>query len=297
MGSKDRGLRCLQTLLRLEPASVCGIVTIDDRADGRSALEGYQELAQTHGLPLVVAGNRRHSEEAIRSLAPQLCLVDGWYWLLGRELLAAVPHGFIGIHPSLLPRYRGAAPLVWSIINGDRETGVSFFTLAEAMDEGDIWAQETVTVAEDDFIADVLAKLDEKIFLVLERDYRRILSGELRPRPQAAEGVSYAAPRVPQDGLVDWTLPRDYLYNFVRAQSHPYPGAFSHYHGQQLTIWRCRKDQVPYYGRPGHVARRLADGVQVICGDNRALVLQVVSLGQGPPVAAGEVLTKVGERL
>ena len=83
----------------------------------------------------------------------------------------------------------------------------------------------------------------------------------------------------------------------MRAQSRPYPGAFCHHQRRRLTVWRCRKDEVPYYGQPGHVARRQAGGVHVICGDNHALVLQLVSLDQGPQVPAGEVLTKVGERL
>jgi len=279
VGSKQLGLRVLQEMHSLSAESLVGVLTIDDRNDTRSVFPDFHEFSSNKALQLHVAKNRKDAERIIEQLKPDLCLVVGWYWLIGPEALTAVPSGFIGIHNSLLPKYRGGSPLIWPIINGDKEVGFSFFSFTPGMDDGPIWAQGRVSVEDDDFIWDILAKLENKTIEVLRENYMHILKGTITPVEQDHTRVTYCAQRFPYDGNIDWHKPAKDVYNFVRAQSDPYPGSFTYVDGQLLRIWKARRFEETYYGTPGQVARLSDEGVYVICGDHRAIILQEVSLG------------------
>ncbi len=296
VGSKPFGLRCLEEMHRLAPGVLVGAMTLDDRADVRSAFDQIKAFCDERGVPLIVAKNRKDSEEQIRQLAPELCLVNGWYWLVGDQTLEAVPRGFLGIHNSLLPKYRGGSPLVWTMINGEKEAGLSLFSFTRGMDEGDIWAQAAVPIEREDYISDVLCKLEEKAVEILREKYLAILDGKLVPVPQDPSGVTYCAMRSPEDGLIDWNKPAEAIYNFIRAQSEPYPGAFTFLEGKKLVIWRARPEKVTYYGTPGQVARISPDGVTVIAGDNAPLILEAVEL-EGVKGPAASLIKSVKARL
>ena len=203
IGSKPFGLRCFEEMYKIDPQSAIGLVTIDDRKDSRSAYEGFHEFASTANLKICVAKSRTDLEQIIREFQPELCLVDGWYWLIGKDTLESVPHGFIGIHNSLLPKYRGGSPLVWSIINGDSQAGLTFFSFTEGMDDGDIWAQESVPIEPTDYISDVLQKIEKEGITIIQEKYLRILNGQLRPTPQNHDAATYCGSRTEGDGLID----------------------------------------------------------------------------------------------
>jgi methionyl-tRNA formyltransferase len=279
LGSKQLGLRVLQEMHLLSPATLMGVVTIDDTTDTRTKFADFQVFAERHGVELRVAKNRKHSEQIIEELKPDLCLVVGWYWLISNAVLDTVPFGFIGIHNSLLPRFRGGSPLIWPIIRGEREVGFSFFSLAPGLDDGPIWAQGSVSVAEDDYISSVLKRLEEKAIDVLRDTYPRLLGCSIKPVEQNHELATYCAQRFPGDGNINWHEPARAVYNFIRAQSDPYPGAFTYLEGRELRIWKARLFRNPYLGTPGQVARRASDGVYVICGDDRAIILEEMESG------------------
>src|SRR5207247_3105838 len=115
LGSKNLGLRCAERLAATGSHGLGGIVTIDDRSDIRTEFDGFASVAEKYGIELFVAGSRKESEEIVRRLHPDLGVIVGWYWLLTPALLDSAPNGFIGLHNSLLPRYRGFSPLVWSL--------------------------------------------------------------------------------------------------------------------------------------------------------------------------------------
>jgi methionyl-tRNA formyltransferase len=276
LGSKLLGAAFLAALHRLEPGVLIGAITIDDRHDTRTAFDQISAYCQAHGIALSVARNRTHSEALIRELAPELCMVSGWYWLLSPGILASVPHGFIGSHFSLLPKYRGGSPLVWALINGEPEVGVSFFSFVEGVDAGRIWAQERVPVGPDDYVSDVLARLEAATLATLDSRYRAILNGEVQAVDQDNSGATYCAMRSPCDGEIYWRSPAAHVYNFIRAQSQPYPGAFTWLEGNRITIWRARRDDAIHYGTPGQVAMVTRDGVHVICGDHHAIIVEAV---------------------
>jgi methionyl-tRNA formyltransferase len=279
MGSKQLGLRVLREMYSLSPETLIGALTIDDTNDTRTALSGFQSFSNESNLELHTAKNRKQSEQIIEDLKPDLCLVVGWYWLISNRVIDAVPRGFIGIHNSLLPYFRGGSPLIWQIISNEKEVGFSFFSFTQSMDDGPIWAQGSVLVEEHDYISHVLRKLEDKTVEVLREKYPLILNGDIRPVEQQHELATYCAQRFPNDGNIDWHKPAHDTYNFIRAQSDPYPGAFTYFEAQMLKIWKAKMFEGKYYGTPGQVARITADGVYVICGDNSAIILEDVELG------------------
>ena len=296
IGSKRLCLRMLEHLLAIDARAIVGLVTFDDAMDTRSELSALRALGQRRGLPVHVADNRRHAEAIVGEIAPDLCLVLNWYWLIGAETLARVPRGFLGVHYSPLPRYRGTSPVVWQMINGEADVWYSVFTLGAGMDEGDLWAQDRVVLGPDDRIGEVLQRLEDAVLRTFDSLYPALLAGTARATPQPDVPATYCAARQPDDGGIDFTQSAQRCHDFIRAQAQPYPGAFTMLGDERLTIWRARPSTVTYYGRPGQVAQVAPDGVTVICGDNRPLVLLDVGW-RGEIVSAASVIRSIKVRL
>jgi methionyl-tRNA formyltransferase len=295
LGSKSIGLSLLRAVVALAPGSVCAVVTLDDRGDNRSELESIERVASDCGLPLRVARNRAHAEGLVRAEMPHLCLVAGWYWLFSPEVLSSVPEGFIGIHNSVLPKYRGGSPLVWALINGETEVGVSFFSLRQGIDDGPVWLQATIPVGPEEYVGEVLQRLETETIRVFHDGFPRILSGRLTPHEQEHAKATYCAQRTPEDGEIDWSRRASSVFDFIRAQSRPYPGAFTFLEQQKLMVFRASPVTHRYDGTPGQVARRDGDGVVVVCGEGSALRLDEVDVGVGP-IGAGRAVNSIGMR-
>lgn len=277
LGSKRLGLLAAERLHTLAGDALMAVVTVDDRDDVRSQHAALLEFGSRTGVPVHVPDGRQASETCLRELAPDCVFVVGWYWLLSPELLRSVPYGFIGVHNSLLPQYRGFSPLVWAMINGEKEAGYSIFSLTEGVDDGPLWAQERIPLGPTDYVGDVLARLEHAAVDRIGHVYEGIAGGTLVPRPQSEAGATYCARRGPGDGRIDWTQPAHRIHDFVRALSDPYPGAFTVLAGEKLTIWRADLFGPPFYGAPGQVTRLAADGSAVVTtGDGGALVLREV---------------------
>ncbi len=293
LGSKSLCLNAVERLAVIAPGTIAGIVTYDDSEEGqRSVLTELRETAKRLDLTFVVAGDR----QAAASLPPldaDLVLVLGWYWLIRPEAFAMAP--YIGVHYSRLPAYRGGAPLVWQMINGESEAWYSIFTLTPGMDEGELWGQGSVPIGPTDYVGDVSVALERAVLDHFDTLYPALLDGTATSSPQCGD-VSYAAARVPEDGLIDWTQPAYNVETFIRAQSKPYPGAFTYLDRKKLTIWRAERCDVTYYGTPGQVARVQPDGVTVICGNCEAIRVTCVGW-EGTDRRASEVLRSIRTRL
>jgi methionyl-tRNA formyltransferase len=276
IGSKLLGLRCLLAMEHAVPDSVCAVVTLDDRADARSAYERFQIF--TNGrMPLHTLWQQNELGPLLKEYSPDLVFVCGWYRMIPEALLSVPPLGFAGIHFSLLPRYRGGAPVVWSMINGERETGYSLFRLDSGMDTGPLYAQGRVIIGGDEYVGEVLARVEEAALHCLEGKFPAIVNGTAVLTAQSGEEASYAAQRLPDDGEIDWHWPQRQIYDFIRAQSRPYPGAYTLLDGKKLHIWRASFIEYIYYGTPGQIAAFDGDRAIVICGNNKALSIQETS--------------------
>jgi len=296
IGSKKFGLDCLALLSASFPSTVCAAVTVDDRNDTRTVYTGFVRLAKQNALTLHTLPRGGDLRPYLETYKPALVFVCNWYRLIAPELLAMPKRGFAGIHFSLLPQYRGGAPVAWAMINGEQSTGFSLFRIEEGMDFGPLYAQGRVAIGEDDYIADVLARLENDSLRCLEAKFPAIVDGSAVPVPQAREKASYAAQRLPEDGEIDWRRSQRRIYDFIRAQSRPYPGAYTPLEGKRLHIWRARPREGIYYGHPGQVAAFDRDEAIVVCGDDKALILQETSL-DGVPCTPKQALKSISRRL
>lgn len=289
-------MKCLEQMHRLDPKSIAAVLTLDDHDDSRSAFKQFQSYTAENKIKLYIAKDKKDSENIISQVKPEICFVVGWYWLISKKILDLVPNGFLGIHHSLLPQYRGGSPLVWALINGEKTVGTSLFSFTEGMDDGNIWAQEKVEVNKDDYITDLLEKLEGQALSIIQDKYLAILESKITPVPQKHADATFCSQRIPEDGLIDWRKNADEVYNFIRAQSEPYPGAFTYLNDEKLTIWRAHPENMTYFGKPGQVAMRSGDFVTVICGDNKPIVLEEVSI-KGSKSTAAKIIKSIKTRL
>jgi methionyl-tRNA formyltransferase len=296
LGSKSLGLNVLRALTSAAPEVVTAAITVDDSGDARSRLPEIARLCRDTDVPLHCARSREQAEQQILDQAPHLCVVACWYWLISPPLLAAVPRGFVGIHNSLLPKYRGGSPLVWALINGDREVGASVFSFRDGVDDGPIWLQVRIPVSANEYVDSVLARLESATLEAFAAALPAILAGTSTLREQDHAAATYCAQRRPADGEIDWTSPASSVFDFVRAQSPPYPGAFTTIDGRHATVLRASVFPFPMDGTPGQVARVDHTRVLVVCGSRSALELEQIDLGDGP-VAARDVLRSVHPRV
>jgi methionyl-tRNA formyltransferase len=244
-------------------------------------LAGFREKAALLGVPLTTVAKNIELADVVRRLKPAGVLVVGWYRVIDDATLAMPRIGFAGVHASLLPRYRGHSPLVWALINGEHTTGVTLFRFGAGVDDGDVIDQARFAILPDDTIAETLAKATEGTATVIERSFLSFLDGTALYIGQDHAAASYGGLRRPEDGQIDWTWPAERVHDFVRAQSRPYPGAYSRTDtGALIRIWRTARFPHPFYGVPGVVGATTVDGPLVACGDG-AVVMSDMGIEQG----------------
>ena len=295
LGSKEIGAKCLSVIKQISPESIVACITIDDRNDTRSCLDEFINL--TSSIPIHVLKHPSELSNLIIAYQPDLVFVCGWYWIIRKELLSVPKHGFVGFHFSLLPKYRGGAPVVWAIMNGEQETGFSLYRFEDGIDTGPVFAQDKVNISSDNYVNEVLLDIEKKALSSLENKYVQLLHGELSPKPQI--GIpTYCAQRLPCDGKIDLALTQHQIYNFIRAQSCPYPGAFVYMQNQKLMIWRAELDERTYYCTPGQIVAFENDNALVGCGDNKVIVLTDMQIeGDNTRATPKEIIKTINTRL
>lgn len=195
-------------------------------------------LADKYKIPLIVVdGKLNNQEELISNLNADLFLVVGWYHKIPKKIIELAPLGCIGIHSSLLPKYRGGAPLVWAMINGEKETGVSLFYFTEEIDAGDIIGQRKFSIEPTDTIREVLLKAEENGISLIEECLPKISNGTAERIKQNQQEATIYPQRNPDDGQINWEWDAVRIKNFICAQTKPYPGAFTIINGKKITIW------------------------------------------------------------
>ena len=200
----------------------------------------FSDLADQIGCEVVTLRGKINSAsylEHITRWQPDLLLVLGWYYMIPRKVRESAPLGCVGFHASLLPKYRGGAPIPWAIINGETETGVSFFYLDGNMDSGDIISQIAFDIGENDTCGTVYEKATLASIKILQEYIPQIAAGTAPRIAQDETQATYFPQRKPEDGLIDWSWNAKHIHSFIRAQTRPYPGAFTFIEGKKVTIW------------------------------------------------------------
>jgi methionyl-tRNA formyltransferase len=270
------GRRCLVAAAEAG-ADVVGIVTLPGPIDpNRSGQCAFDDIAQALGAALLETTdvNAAETVDAVRGLEPELIFVIGWSQLVRDPFLRTASAGVYGMHPTLLPRHRGRAPIPWAILSGLARTGVTLFEITDATaDAGPIVGQVDVEIARDETATTLFDKLSDAHEDLIRTHVPQLLAGTAPKIPQDARRASAWPKRTPADGIIDWETRAPYLDAWVRAQTHPYPGAFTFRGDERLVIWRAREvDRATRRGAAGTVVEVREDGPIVACGEGALLL-------------------------
>jgi methionyl-tRNA formyltransferase len=291
MGTPEFAVPSLERLIAGTEFDVVAVVTQPDRPAGRGRrpmASPVKQVAQAHGIPLLTPHRLRDNPEAIQSLydaAPDAIVVAAYGQILPPAVLEIPPHGCVNVHASLLPRYRGAAPVAAAILNGDAETGVTIMLMDEKMDHGPILAQRAIPIRSDDTQATLTQRLAQLGADLLVETLPRWVAGEIEPRPQDHEQATYAYLIKKEDGRIDWTQPAVRIERMTRAYD-PWPGAWTTFKGQVFKIIRAKVLDVEPTAEPGRVVET-PHGLAVATGDGM-LLLETVQLAGKRAMSAVE---------
>jgi methionyl-tRNA formyltransferase len=246
MGTPEFAVPSLQTLLTGED-QVVGVVTQPDQPSGRGmALHAppVKVLATAHNVPVFQPAKLREPGvlEQLQAWQPDLIVVAAYGKILPSAILTLPPHGCINVHASLLPQYRGAAPIQWAIARGESETGVTIMRISERMDTGDILLQKAIPITDTDTGGTLHDKLSQLGAEALREALRLLKQGQLVARPQNEAEATYAPLIKKEDGRIDWNQDAVTIARRIRAFN-PWPSAYTTLHGKLLKILAARPQQ------------------------------------------------------
>lgn len=313
MGTPDIACPTLQALADAPGCAVVGVVAQPDKPKGRDLRllpPPVKELALRLGVPVFQPVRAREEGfiARLRELQPDLIVVLAYGQILPQAILDIPRYGCLNVHTSLLPRWRGAAPIQWAILEGDAETGVTIMRMDAGLDTGGIVSTCATPIGPDDNAQTVHDRLGVLGAELLVRTITRYVGGEMPPRPQPVEGVTYARKLAKEDGRLDWSLPARVLHNRLRAFT-PWPGTFTFLPAQPkpliLKVWRAEIAlgdglQSPPTAKPGEVISADKAGLLIGCREGALRLVEVQKEGSrrmsaaeflaGHPIAAGVVL-------
>lgn len=295
MGSPEFGVPVLQGLHE-ERHEIAGVFCQPDKPKGRGNLfypPPVKLAAQELGLKVYQPATLKSDEsfELVKSLNPDLIVVAAYGKILPKRILDAPRFGCINIHASLLPKYRGAAPIQWAIIKGEKETGVTIMQMDEGIDTGDILLQEKIEIAAEDTslsIHDKLAGLGREMII---RALKLLEVGGLTRMKQNHEEASYAPMLSKEMGEIDWTKSAEAIFNLVRGL-HPWPGTYTFINGKYLKVFppvRYGSKGKKRNPKCGEVMKTLEDGIRVECGAGWLDILEM-QLESRRRMSAGDFL-------
>lgn len=298
----QRGIRFVERLSSLAPDAALTVFSFREEPHEPPFLDALKAMTEAHGGQFHETRHVGASrwEPFWHATPPDLMLMVSWRYLVPAAVYQRVRLGAYVLHDSLLPAYRGFAPTVWSIINGEDHTGVSLFEAAEGVDTGPILAQKRVPIGPEDTIADVLPRVTETYLDLLTTYLPALLAGNVPRTAQDETQATYTCRRLPDDSRIDWAQPASVIHNLIRATTAPYPGAFTAFEGQKLIIWAAQR--LPHYLRfvgavPGRVVEvRPGAGSVVLTGDG-ALLLTDVQRADEPHRNAADILNRLSHTL
>lgn len=242
MGTPDFAVGTLQALIASDAYQVQAVFTQPDKPKGRGkavAMTPVKEVAAEAGIPVYQPVKIREPQwlEILKELAPDVIVVVAFGQIIPKSILTLPKYGCINVHASLLPMYRGAAPIQWAVINGDSESGVTTMRMDEGLDTGDMILKEVVKLEEKETGGSLFDKLSKTGAELLIRTLEAIASGTASYEKQPEESPTpYAAMLTKQDGAIDWTKSAREIECLIRGLN-PWPSAFTKFHGKTLKIW------------------------------------------------------------
>jgi methionyl-tRNA formyltransferase len=267
---------------------VSAVITRPDRPAGRGrkiAATAVKKEAQQYGLTVSQPENKGQLLEVLQKIRPQLLINVAYGMILPEAVLLLPPQGCINLHPSLLPRYRGAAPIQRAIMAGDTLTGVTILFMSMRLDAGDIILQETAALAQEENFGDIHDRLADCGATLLCKAIDLLRRGQVSAIPQDDGMAAYAPPLTREEEKINWSDPALKIFNQIRALA-PYPGAYTSFRGSRLKIWKAALPQPGQAATggsqysPGTVCRDAADSLTVQCGEGILPLLAVQPEGK-----------------
>ncbi|OBK94255.1 methionyl-tRNA formyltransferase [Mycobacterium asiaticum] len=246
-----------------------------------------EELAREHGIPVHLT-DRVDAEtiDRVRRAEPDVIVVNSWYTWMPAELYDLPPHGTLNLHDSLLPKFTGFSPVLWALISGETEFGLTVHRMDDGLDTGDILVQHALPIGPTDTGTELVMRGMDLIPGALAEALSALESGTGVWRPQNKAERTYYHKRSQRDSLIDWSWPAADLERFVRALSDPYPRPFAFYRGERIEVLEARISEARYGGTPGRVIVQegggaVVSGPEAFRGRNRALVVTLVRTADG----------------
>jgi len=215
----------------------------------------FNELSSRYKIPqykVLTNINDAENVEVLNKIKPDLILVLGWSQLLKNEIIKIPNIGVFGSHPTLLPKYRGRAPIPWTIIKGLKKSGLTFFWIDEGVDNGDILDQKEFFISEKEDATSLMEKITEIGKIMLIENLTKIEKGIItRKKQDELDFIEDWSKRTPEDGRIDWSKSAEEIHTLIRATTHPYPGAYTIYKNKKIKIWKAatEQDDVEGFGR------------------------------------------------
>ncbi|MFG2924886.1 methionyl-tRNA formyltransferase [Streptomyces sp. NPDC048305] len=302
-GYQTWGHRTLQALLD----STHEVVTVVTHPKSEHAYEkiwsdSVADLAAEHGVPVIIR-NRPDDEELFELLKdadPDIIVANNWRTWIPPRIYNLPRHGTLNVHDSLLPKYAGFSPIIWALINGEPEVGVTGHLMDETLDAGDIVVQRSVEVGPEDTATDLFHKTVDLIAPVTIGSVDLIASGQTEFTPQDRSQATFFHKRAEEDIRIDWGWQAEELHRLIRAQSAPYPAAFTYHKGKRLEILSAFVSEQRYGGTPGRIFYREGEGVVIVAGAdartgrNHGLAVTRVRTEDGLELPASEYFARMG---
>ena len=301
-GYQTWGHRTLQALIDAGH-DVALVVTHpkSDHAYEKIWADSVADLAEANDIRVLLR-NRPDDAELLAELKGadlDLIVANNWRTWLPPEIFDLPRHGTLNIHDSLLPAYAGFSPLIWALINGEPEVGLTAHMMDGELDAGDVVLQRAVPVGPADTTTDLFHRTVDLISPVTAEAIKLIENG-YTPVPQDRTKASFFHKRAARDSLIDWARPVEETERLVRAQSDPYPNAFTYHRGQELRVVKASVSQGHYGGTPGRIFIKEGDGVVIVAGPearggrSTGLVIERVRTADGTELAAHDYFTTMG---
>jgi methionyl-tRNA formyltransferase len=297
-GTPHFAVPSLKKFLSQPDFEIVGVFTQPDRPRGRGQevfFSPVKEAALAAGIPVHQPEKMRaaENEEQLRALAPEVIVIIAYGQIIPGRLLNIPRVGWINLHASLLPKYRGAAPIHWAIANGESITGNTTMRIDAGMDTGEILLQQELTIGGDETAPQLLGRLSEAGAELMVETLRGLQAGKLSPRQQDHSAASYASILKREDGRIEWTRSAAEIYNRMRGFE-PWPGAYTEFRGQTCHLWGHPVSTKMSADPPGTLAQR-SGSLQVTCGAASTMELTCVKLEGRKKISAAEFVN--GARL
>ncbi|MFZ3065743.1 MAG: methionyl-tRNA formyltransferase [Nitrospirota bacterium] len=304
MGTPEFAVPSLKALLNSKK-EITAVVTQPDKPSGRGKRltpPPIKVLALNSGVKILQPERLKDEAflNALREINPDIIVVAAYGKILPKDIIQLPRYGCINVHASLLPKYRGAAPINWAIINGEKETGITIMQMDEGLDTGGILLQKGIEITKEDTAGTLTEKLSGLGAGLLIEALNAIEKGEIKAAEQDNSKASYAPMLKKEDGQIDWTKGAKDIYNIVWGMD-PWPGAFTYYKGELWKVWKVMHGNTGK-GRPGEILAADKDRIDVASKDNVISIIEmqpankkrmpVSEFLRGHKVEAGVILGK-----